>query len=315
MSIVQRTAPPGSLVKDFQTETVPRGTGGVLAWKPSTNIVPATVVQAVVRKYALLVFDLPLNPGATVVRDVGIFNSSHPWNFVRPNDVQMSTAKAAAGQVSGLGNIDINTAIAGDTATISDGVNAPVVFQWITTAGDITDTPILRGVVLSGVSDAADEVLFRAAVNASVLRITASAGAGDSTDLDNDEIGAHGNVTITETGSSMTATGMTAGVNASDLPVFAVATQDGEIGDKIRVIVAGVVRVDSAAGTLQGEYLVASSGVATVVRKNAVAGVPRLVLGRSLENRLSQSGTEEDATVLCIFNGLRGIGVSSAVYS
>jgi len=309
MSIVQPTTDPIRQTKDFDTTPSP-SFGGGLAWSPGRDAVRATVVEAAVSKYDLCVFDLPINAAdSTTTRDVGTFDRQHPFNFVRPHDVQMAAAKAAAtGTVTFTG-----VPTDGNSFIIPDGHNTYVFF--FDDDADVSVTEFVRRVVFDAGDTATQvQVAFRDAVNASTIKITAS-GAATVTTLTHDEVGAHGNQTIVDSTDNATDTDMTGGVNAPDLPIYCVACHDAAVGERVRVVIAGLARVSAAAGVAYGDFLTATTAAATVTTLAAFT-FPVLVIGRALEDRHTEVDTTLDQhnTVLCTFNGLRGLGVNNVAH-
>jgi len=88
--------------------------------------------------------------------------------------------------------------VAGKVITIDDGVNDPVVFEFVADAEDIAD-PANIPVVFAGTETAAEmRDLLLAAIQGSDLDITATSSGAASIALENDLAGTVGNVAITE---------------------------------------------------------------------------------------------------------------------
>ncbi len=137
--------------------------------------------------------------------------------------------------VAAGGTIVLGTIVEGDTITIGDGITS-IVFEFDSnqTLSAPTNTPVVfiapppnapapRGVVqpqmIPGGSGAAAAPALAAAINASVLRMTADLASATLT-LTNAIPGAAGNVAITTAaspGSSITVTGMAGGLDLVDL--------------------------------------------------------------------------------------------------
>jgi len=113
-------------------------------------------------------------------------------------------------ETQATGNIDFGGALTdGDTITISDGIST-VTFEF---DDDAIVDPNNTGFV--GVGAPAQIAALIVVINASVLRIDAVAGAGDSTDL-TAQLGVGGNEAITdvEAGAVITVVGMAGGILA-----------------------------------------------------------------------------------------------------
>lgn len=104
----------------------------------------------------------------------------------------------------------------GDTFVLDDGVNPAVTFEFDSNAS-VTESPTLRQVVFTG-GDTADQIrdaIITAVTNAPTLDITAANGGAATVSLTNDRTGTLGNVTITQTGTSLAGiAGMSSGADA-----------------------------------------------------------------------------------------------------
>ena len=108
----------------------------------------------------------------------------------------------------------------GDTLILDDGVHPAITYEFDGDAS-VVDSPVLQGVTIGGTAAATIATLL-ALVNTptagAVIDITASAGAGDSTDLVNDDVGTVGNVAIILSASNTTVTGMSGGIDGLGAP-------------------------------------------------------------------------------------------------
>ncbi len=311
MSFVRPTTDPIRQTKDFETTPAPQGGGG-LAWMPEKDTVRARVATAAVSKYDLCVFDF------VGTRDITVFDKTNPLNFVRPHDVTIA-AGANAGEDAGLGTITFGATIDGETIQVADDVGT-YIFRFSDPAGAFTETRFSREVDVSGGATAANsEVAFRAAANAAgcLMHITAVAATSTTCELEADFPGTRFNNTITEQTANCTVTGMTGGTNPVSMALYCLALEDAAVGERCHVLLSGLGRANSAAGVLNGDYLVATNGATTVERKATIANAPRLVIGRALEVRHTDADTtlDEHNTVWCMFNGIRGLGTNIEVYA
>jgi len=137
--------------------------------------------------------------------------------LVDGGNISWNLPKAAVGHLI-ADRADVITGIVdGDTFTIDDGQGNVVVFTFDTDASGPANPVTLP-------TDSEDETVVRdaivAAINASVLQITATPGLAGRVELVNDNIGTSGNVAITEgisNGSSLSPFGMEGGFDDNEL--------------------------------------------------------------------------------------------------
>lgn len=318
MSIIQPTAGSTRSTLDFQ---VPAPAGGGRTWAPTSATMVAKVARAAVSKYDLLTFDLPPTLGA---RRIGTFDRTHPFNFVRPHS-----------ETTGSGSEFATGTLTTTVAPVTEGeryfFTSPktgALYQIVTSSAAIPINPGPNGRVID-ITNPLSVSQFLDNLTDAYNDLKTGAQAGDHgysalfaiptpTDITfiADEPGTFfNNNTIVETMSDTTATQYTSGVDGGDVPIYAVALEDGAVGERIQVQMSGIARVKSESGVLDGDIVVATSGLATVTRLDTVANSPRLVLGRSHGGVVSASGEDHDSTVLMVFNGLYGCGVTGVEYS
>ena len=139
------------------------------------------------------------------------------YMLVDGGNISWNLPKAAVGHLI-ADRADVITGIVdGDTFTIDDGQGNVVVFTFDTDASGPANPVTLP-------TDSEDETVVRdaivAAINASVLQITATPGLAGRVELVNDNIGTSGNVAITEgisNGSSLSPFGMEGGFDDNEL--------------------------------------------------------------------------------------------------
>lgn len=136
---------------------------------------------------------------------------------------EFDTSTAATGNVAFAGQPSD-----GDQVVLDDGVNPAVTYEFQTSGGTITENDQYREVVIgASVGDTVTAFINKINSATATLDITAAPGAGDSADLTNDTVGAAGNVAITETGTNISATGMTGGTDAGTVGAGNVAVTVG----------------------------------------------------------------------------------------
>ena len=291
----------------------------------------ATVVGAAVSIGDLLTFDMP--PGTTV-RDVGVFDRRHPFNFVRPHSAVITGGGGGGGKVAATGTLDYRGVdldpdnVSGnpndlDDFTLFDGIDSMGSIFRFNTPGPIVPYDYRITIGGNGGASEFNTVLLwdnggnpGVVVVHNVLQIDATSTVDGVVTLTNRLPGAQGNIPITDNTSNMIITGMSGGVgggggggDVADTQIYAVALQNGAVGSRIKVILSGATRVQAAAGVLDGDFVVATSGAATVSRLDTVTDTPRLVIGRA------HGAIDQDGAVALVFNGLYGVGVTGVAYS
>jgi hypothetical protein len=115
-----------------------------------------------------------------------------------------------------------NNIVDGETFTLDDGVNPPVVFEFDFNSS-VIETPTLRQVAFT-IFDSQGTVrdrIITAVTNAPTLDITASIGGASQVNLVNDNAGVDGNVAITQTGTPLL--GITGMAGGTDITVTGLA--------------------------------------------------------------------------------------------
>jgi hypothetical protein len=166
----------------------------------------------------------------TVVRTVLNVGEPDANGVVTDDSTLRFTANLPSPSVKATGSI---TAVAGaslvdgETFTINDGVNTPTVFEFNLTGG-ITGSNVAVAVT-GGDSAATVAAAIRTAINnvGGTLLVTAAAPVGATIALTNDNYGAQGNVTITDTVANVgfTTTGMSGGVHTTSTWIYDTATE------------------------------------------------------------------------------------------
>ena len=185
-------------------------------------------------------FNVDAFPDITVLGSTAI---SYTFSLGGGNDVFNATTtqygvtgpfQATAGTVAATGTLTtlaqgVGAVLDGETFTLADGIHPPVVFEFDVAGGGVTagNVPV---VIAALAADTVVAAAMRTAITgAANLDLTPTAAATAVVTLTNDNLGAVGNVTITETvvAAGFTVSGMASGVGGGGAGV----TVYGGLGD------------------------------------------------------------------------------------
>ena len=285
-----------------------------IAMLPRTASVLPTVFEARVERFDLVQF---AGSGEGPAGSADVFNDDHPFNFCKLHNTDRAAKAFAHAEmlyVTGAGSLPTD----GQSVTLDDGVNTPTVFIYQTTPE--ADTEFERHLSILGTGELNRDAMTIAVNAAPTLDITASDNGTLRVDLDNDRAGQVGNTTSVEDVTGMQFdTDFAGGVLGHDQLVWGVAQHAALVGEKVRVLLAGVTTCNAQAVTPPGDVNKGDFLVPNIIGANPVvsgsvspllnplADAPEMVIGRAWESTTG-TGILPVEPIRVLFNGLWGCG-------